>query len=154
VNAVRSRLWWFLLFFAAVMVVFGVGDVLSGVTADPAIATGLTGLSLQQLQEQDPAGYRLFDFATRGLGLNLALVGVIASVILFVPYRAGARWAWYAIWVLPIWCAAVVALYLAFGLAPGAPTPPPMISGPIFGVLAAIVLLVDRPRFFSGERPQ
>jgi hypothetical protein len=153
VNAVRSKLSWFLLLFAVVMVVFGVGDVLSGVTADPAIATGLTGLSLRELQEQDPAGYRLFDFATRGLGLNLALVGLLAMAILFVPYRAGARWAWYATWVLPVWCAAVVALYLAFGLAPDAPTPPPMISGPILGVIAAIVLVVDRPRFFSDEPP-
>ena len=150
-SAVRSRLWWFLVFFAVVLVAFGIGDVFSGVTADPAIATGLTGLSLQQLQEQDPAGYRLFDFATRGLGLNLSIVGVLSTAILLIPYRAGARWAWYALWILPIWCGVVVALYLAFGLAPGAPTPPPMVSGPILGLIAAAVLLVDRPRFFANK---
>ena len=45
-----------------------------------------------------------------------------------------------------------IALNLAFGVAPGQAPPTPMISGPIFAVLAAAILLVSAPRFV-GRQP-
>ena len=52
------------------------------------------------------------------------------------------------------WTLAVFGLYATFGLAPGTPPPPPMVSGPILGTLAVIVLLLDRQRSFArpGQR--
>jgi hypothetical protein len=52
-------------------------------------------------------------------------------------------------WLFPAWTVGVVALLLAFGIAPNQAPPPPMISGAILGAIAAAALLVDRQRFFD-----
>jgi len=53
--------------------------------------------------------------------------------------------------MLPAWAASAFVLNLVYGVAPGQAPPPPMISGPIFAVLAAALLLVSAPSFF-GDR--
>jgi hypothetical protein len=137
----------FLIAVSVLVALFGLGDVLGGATVDPAIVAGLSGLSLGELQAESAAGYRLVDFMTRSQGLVLLITGILLTTILLIPYRDRRRWAWFATWALPAWAFAVLALYLAFGVAPDQPPPPPMVSGPLLGGLAAIALLVDRKRF-------
>lgn len=146
-SAMRSRAWWLPAGVAALLVAFGVGDVLGGVVVDPGITIVLSGRTPAEVQLEDPIGYRLFDFATRGLGLNLLIVGLLLLVIVAIPYRAGQRWAWRTMWILPAWSLAVPLLYLAMGTAADQPPAPPMTFGPILGALVAAALLVDRPRF-------
>lgn len=148
-GAIRRRGWWYLVGVSVLLVLFGVLDVATGAAADPAIALGLTGLTLDELRAQDPAGYRLFDFFTRTQGILLVVSGALLTVILVIPYRAGRRWAWWTAWVLPAWTAAVTAAYLAVGVDPSQPPPPPLVSGPLLGGIAVLVLLLDRRRFWS-----
>jgi hypothetical protein len=54
-------------------------------------------------------------------------------------------------WLLPVWAAGVFVLYLVAGVRADQPPPPPMISGPIFAVLGAAILLVSAPRFFRHD---
>lgn len=143
----RDRAWWLLIVIAALLVVFGIGDVLVGATADPGIALAIAGVAPEALRAASPEGFRLFDFATRGLGLALTLFGLILLVVLLRPYRRGESWAWAAVWLLPAWAVAVAILYLAYGTRPDQPPAPPMISGPIVAVLAGLVLILDRRRF-------
>lgn len=143
---IRARAWWLLVVISVVVALFGLTDMASGLASDPAITTVITGLGVDELLAQDPAGHRLADFLTRALGLNLAVLGVLFTIILVVPYRAGRRWAWRSMWLLPAWALLVPALYLAFGTAPGAPPSPPMLSGPLIGLLSAGILLLDRRR--------
>jgi hypothetical protein len=145
-STVRARAWWLLVAIAVVIALFGLMDMASGLLADRAITTVITGLGVDEVLAQDPAGYRLADFVTRSQGLNLLLLGTLFTIILVVPYRSGRRWAWRALWLLPAWAVLVPGLYLAFGTAPGAPPSPPMISGPIIGLIAAGILLLDRRR--------
>ena len=136
-----------LVFVAVTIVAFGVGDVLAGVTADPGITVALSGQAPSEVQAADPIGYRLFDFVTRSGGLNLVVLGLLMTAILLIPYRAGERWAWAVMWTLPAWAISVPVGYLAFGVTPDQPPPPPMVSGPIVAVLTSVALLVDRGRF-------
>jgi hypothetical protein len=145
-----ERAWWYLVAVAALILVFGVGDVLGGAAVDPGIPLGLTGMTLSELESQGEA-YRMFDFTVRTQGWNLAIVGGLSLVILLIPYRARRRWAWWTLWFLPAWSFGVAALYLAFGLAPNQPPPPPLVSGPILGTLAVAVLLIDRRRFLVSR---
>ena len=147
---VRRRAWWFLVFVAVVLVVFGIVDMVSGAQADPGISLAIAGASPDEVRSVDPLGYRLFDFATRGLGLALVVLGLLFGAVLLGPYRRGRPWAWAAAWLLPAWAIAVPLLYLAFGTTPGQPPAPPMVSGPIIAIVAAAVLLSDRGRFPTG----
>ena len=107
----------------------------------------MTGLTLEQLAADSAPAYRAYDFMTRSQGLVLVAFGSVTTAILLIPYRGGRRWAWWASWSLPAWAFAVLGLYAIYGTAPNVPPPPPMISGPILGIIAVIVLLLDRARF-------
>jgi hypothetical protein len=136
---------------AALLVIFGIGDIQQGPKADPAITTAISGKLPAEVEAAEPTGYRLYDFAIRMGGLNLVVIGLLLAVIALIPYRAGRRWAWNAMWLLPGWALAVPALYAAFGPAPGTPLPPPTISGPILAGVAGLSLLADRRRFALGR---
>ena len=145
------RSWLLLPILAIVLALFGVSDVLIGITADPGITVAITGLTPDELQAASPEGYRLADFMVRTQGVTLAAFGLLLAVVLSWPYRGGQRWAWRAAFILPGWAACVPIMYLAFGLAPDGPPAPPMISGPIIAVLSAAVLVVDRRRFREAK---
>ena len=127
--------------------IFGIGDILTGPTADPAITVAVSGMRPADVEAAQPIGYRLYDFATRMGGLNLVLIGLLLTSILVVPYRLGQRWAWATMWLLPAWSLAVPVVFVVFGPAPGTPIPPPAISGPIVAGVVGVTLLVDRGRF-------
>jgi hypothetical protein len=143
--------WWGLLFFALVLVLFGITDMAVGPAADVAIPVGLTGMTPEELQAESAAGYRLFDFFTRVTGWGLVMMGLLATAVLLFAFRKDRRWAWWTMWLLPIWSAGVLVFYLVAGVQPGEAPPPPMISGPIFAVLGAAILLVSAPRFFRRD---
>ena len=140
-----------LIVIAAILVIFGIGDILAGPAADPAITVAVSGMRPADVAAAEPIGFRLYDFASRMGGLNLILIGLLLTSILAVPYRLGQRWAWTTMWLLPAWSLAVPVALLVFGRAPGTPLPPPAISGPIVAAIACTVLIVDRGRF-AGSR--
>ena len=72
-----------------------------------------------------------------------ATMNLLAAMILFIPYRHGERWAWYAIWVLAI----PYALIIFFNAQ----------IGPIYlGEAARLVVgqLLAHRAFFMGEVSQ
>ena len=143
--------WWGLLFMTITIVIFGVTDVIAGVTADPGIPQGLTGLTPAELQVESAPAYRLLDFFSRTQGNTLVHIGVIDTAVLLFAFRRDLIWAWWAMWVLPAWAVVGFVSYLVAGVAPGQAPPPPMLSGPVFAVLAAAILLVSAPRFFKRD---
>ena len=140
--------WWGLLFMTVTLVAFGVGDVLVGPPADRGIPLGLTGMTLEELQAEGSASYRLFDFFTRVNGNSLLLAGLFGTAILLFAFRRDQPWAWWTMWLLPLWGVGAAALYLVAGVHAGQPPPPPLVSGPIFAAVAAVILFVSAPRFF------
>lgn len=146
-NGLRRRLWWVLPFLSIVLVVFGVSDVLIGVASDPGIPVAIVGLTPTGLETASAEGYRLADFMVRTQGLAIAAFGMLLTTVLLVPYRDGQRWSWNATFILPAWAIGVPLAYLAFGLAPGAPPSPPMISGPLMAAVSVLALVADRRRF-------
>ena len=150
-DGIRRRLWWVLPGLSIVLVVFGVSDVLIGIASDPGIPVAVIGLAPAELETATADGYRLADFMVRTQGLSIAAFGLLLTIVLLVPYRTGQRWSWSAAFILPSWAVLVPLTYLTFGLAPGAPPSPPMISGPIIAVVSTLVLLADRGRFTESR---
>jgi len=153
-DGIRRRAWWALLALTVLLGLFGIGDVLIGPAFDPGIALGLAGVTHAELQAESTAGYLLLDIYTRAGGVHLLALSVALTAILLIPYRAGHRWAWWALWLFPAWTAAGFLLNLAFGVAPGQAPPPPMLSAPILGGLAVVALLIDAPRFVGSAAPR
>jgi hypothetical protein len=147
VTRLQRHGWWVLVLFAVAIVVFGAMDVVMGAAGDRVIALGLTGRTHAELIAESPDGFRLYDFTRRTQAWAVVTLGLLLLGILFGAYRNGQRWAWWVMWLMPVWSLTVPAMYLVFGLVPGAPPPPPLISGSIVGVISILVLLLDRGRF-------
>ena len=137
--------WWLLLAMAVLSAVFGFGDLVSGAPDNTQAVTGQTN---DELAVQSGHAYRLIEVGVRAGGLQLMLIGALLAAIALFGFRQNLRWAWWAMWSIPIWTAAVVALHLAVGISPGQTAPPPVFSGAIFSALTGGILLVSRPQFF------
>jgi hypothetical protein len=150
-DGLRRRVLWILMGFEAAANIFGAMDVVLGAAGDHAIALGLTGRTHEELIAESPDTYRMYDFTARTQAWGLVTLGLLLLGILVGAYRRGETWAWRVMWLLPAWSLSVPAMYLAFGLVPGTPPPPPFISGSIIGVISIVVLLADHRRFATGR---
>lgn len=145
---VQRRFWrrhgWKVLFGLAVVIgLFGVGDVVRGIDADPAIPHAVTGLTVAEIRQTSPELARMIDLQVRAGGLHLLVMGLLWCVILWGPFRRGERWAWYTMWTFPAWGLAVSVSFLFIDLAPGVAPPPPAVSGWVFFALAGLLLLAS-----------
>lgn len=136
--------WKFLFGLVLVIGLFGVGDLLRGLDADPAIPEGVVGMSPAEITESAPDIARLVDLQVRAGGIQLIVIATIWAAILLFPFRRGERWAWWSMWTFPAWSLAVAVMFLFVELQPGQPIPPPAISGWIFFGLTALFLLLSR----------
>ena len=150
----RRHGWKLLLGVVLVIGFFGIGDVFVGVDADPAIPVGGTGLTPDEIRATSQPLARLIDLQVRSGGLHLAVMSVLWSVILLIPFRGGERWAWYTMWTLPLWALVVAVSFLFVELQPDVPLPPPAISGWALFAFTALILLATRRAFFRTQRPQ
>ena len=141
--------WWGLLVISVILVLFGASDVTTGAPADPGIALGLSGKTLSQLESESADAYRLFDLFTRFNGWTMVGFGLVSTAVVVFGYRRNRQWAWWVAWMLPAWAFGVFVFYAVAGTDASQPPPPPMISGPIFAVLTALVQIVSARRFFT-----
>lgn len=136
--------WKFLLALVIVIGLFGIGDLISGLDADPAIPQGVTGMTPDQIREASPDLARLAGLQVRSGGMHLILIAVLWSTIMLIPFRRGETWAWWAMWTFPVWTLAGSVIFLFIELQPDQPTPPPAISGWVFFAVTALLLLATR----------
>lgn len=75
--------------------------------------TELEDRTWDQFAQQDPEFASLYSMDLVILGLLGAGLGLLAAVVSVIPYRRGERWAWYALWLLPVTVGGVTARMLA-----------------------------------------
>ena len=131
----------------AVIALLGIGDLVGGVAFEPTTPLAITGRTVTELQAGSPDAFRLIDFRAREGGISLLIVGLLLALIACRPYRMGQGWSWWAMWALPAWASSVLMATLAYGLAPGQSPSGAALSGPVISLVAAVVLVADRPRF-------
>lgn len=141
--------WKFLLGLVVVIGLFGIGDLLIGLDADPAIPEGVTGMSPAEMRESSPEIARFSDLQVRAGGIQLILIATLWIIVLLIPFRRLEPWAWWSMWTFPAWALGVAVMFLFVELQPGQPIPPPAMSGWVFFGLAALLLLVTRRGFHS-----
>jgi hypothetical protein len=144
----RRHAWQPLLGMTALISVIGLNPVKDGIHEDPSVPLAFTGLTADQLQTDHPESFRLIDVQARFGGLDLIVIGLLLSAILATAFRRNERWAWWAMWLLPMWGAAVTATIVRTGLVDGQAPPSPMFTGPTVAVASTALLLISAPRFF------
>lgn len=145
--------WKYLLGFVVVVGLFGVGDIIAGADADPAIPVGVTGMTHDEIRLEHPLVARLVDLQVRSGGLHLVMLATVWSAVTVIPFRRHERWAWWAMWTYPAWAVSVAASFLFVELQPQTSPPPPAVSGWVLGVAAA-ALLVASPGRPMASSPQ
>ncbi|HEY8870424.1 MAG TPA: hypothetical protein VIM30_13685 [Candidatus Limnocylindrales bacterium] len=145
----RRHAWQFLLGMTALIAVVGLNPVKEGIHEDPSVPLAFTGMTADQLQSDNPRSFRLIDVQARFGGLDLIVIGILLSAILVTAFRRNERWSWWAMWMLPLWGAAVSATILRTGLVDGQAPPSPLFTGPAIAGLSSALLLITAPRFFG-----
>jgi hypothetical protein len=137
----RRNSWRFLLALVAVIGLFGIGDLVLGVDADPAIPLAVTGLTVDGMWQASEPLATLVDLQVRAGGVQLIAISMLWATIVLGPFRRGERWAWFAMLTFPAWALAVAVSFLFVDLQPDVPPPPPAISGWVFAALTSALLL-------------
>ncbi|MEO8571972.1 MAG: hypothetical protein ABI553_09780 [Chloroflexota bacterium] len=148
-QRLQRNAWLGLLVMSMLIGLVGLWALFVRITEDASVPLGLTGRSLSELATESPDGYRFADFGVRAGGLGPVVNGTLLATIVVFAFRQHRRWAWWAMWVLPIWGASAFVLILAIGVSPGQAPPWPMISGSIVAVFSAALLLFSAPRFIG-----
>jgi hypothetical protein len=143
----RRHSWKFLLFLTIVVGLFGVRDLIFGVDAVRTYLLAVAGLTVEEIRATSEPLARLIDAITRLFGLQEILLSLLGGAILLVPFRRGARWAWYAMWTFPLLSVALAVSWLLVERQPNAPLPPPAWSGWVFFGLFAVLLWASRGAF-------
>jgi hypothetical protein len=74
--------------------------------------TELSGRAWEEFALQDPEIANLYSMDLNILGFLGAGLGLLATVVSVIPYRRGERWAWYAMFLLPVTIGGVTARML------------------------------------------
>jgi hypothetical protein len=93
------RISWILVLIVAALSVLSALYVGLTPTADQ---TELQGRTWELFARQDPEVAGLYSMDLALLGMSIGAFAVLAVVIAAIPYRRGERWAWYALWVVPL----------------------------------------------------
>ena len=146
--------WKFLLFVSIIFLLFGIGDIIRGMDADPAIAESVTGVAWEELQASSPTIANTIDLGTRSSGMSIFFLSILSIAIVLFAYRQGERWAWVVLWIWPLWMAAIFLVFFTAQSQPGFPAPPPMLSAIPFFLITIVPLVLGRRKFFPAFEAQ
>lgn len=143
--------WIILLIVSVIIALFGLGDVIVASAADPAIVQAVTGMTPEEIGALEPRLLVLVDLQTRAIGAALLVVGILAAAIVWTSFRRAERWAWYALWTLPLLNVLIFFNMLTHTDFSTGVLPPPLLSAPVFLAITVVGLLVSTRRFFPKE---
>ena len=143
---------WKVLFLISIIVgLFGLGDIIQGMSADSAIANSITGVAWGELQESSPKIADLIDLQVRSGGGQLITLSILSIAICLAGFRRGERWAWYTLWAWPLFTVLAFITFLIVDRQPDFPPPPPLLSAPVFFVVSVLALLLPYRKFFPKQ---
>ncbi len=148
----ERKSWIVFIVVSAIFLLFGIGDVIRGMDADPAIAESFIGTRWEELKAADPGVANLIDQQVRSGGAQLVVLSLLSIVITLKGFRQGKQWGWYALWIWPVWMATIFVMLFLAPRQPDVPPPPPMLSAPVFFVLTFLAQVLSYRRFFPKAR--
>jgi hypothetical protein len=146
-EKVSEKYAWVILAAIGVLTLVGGLPHALGFNTDPGTAEKIAGVSLAELEASNPRFHDLYDFYFRFGGLSDVAWAVLLIVISATKYRQGEKWAWYALWFLPILFLGSAGIVVSLG--PPSTDILPFIT--LFGLLSLLGLLLPYRKFFPKE---
>jgi hypothetical protein len=144
--------WKVLLFFSLFMALIGVPDILAGGSfyqkAEGTSLGAITGMTWEQLEAASPSAAAMIDFKMRLGGIQFLFLGLFSMAIALTGFRRGERWAWYTMWLYPLFLGLHSLVMLSAYKYPQAGIPVPLVSGPVVLVITALTLALSYRKFF------
>lgn len=151
-NKALQRYAWILLMVVSILsLLIGLGDFILAGNGDPALVESMTGTRWVAVKAANPPLANLVNLLTRILGAWLIGFSILSLAITVTAYRKGERWAWYALWALPLAFVLIFGAFLTAGRLPGSPTPPALFSAPGLFAMSALGLLLPIRQFFHQQ---
>lgn len=148
----ERKSWILFIVVSAIFLLSGIGDVIRGMDADPAIAESFIGVPWEQLKATEPEVANLIDLNVRSGGAQIIVLSIFSIVITLKAFRPGKQWGWYAMWIWPIWMATIFFVLLLAPRQPDFAPPPPMLSAPVFFVFTVLAQVLSYRKFFPKAR--
>jgi hypothetical protein len=144
--------WKVLLFFSVFMALIGLPDILVGGSfyqeAEGTLLEAITGMTWEQLEAASPNATAMIDLKLRIGGVQFLFLGLFSIAIALTGFRRGERWAWYTMWLYPLFLGLHSLVILSAYKHPEAGIPVPLVSGPVVLVITALTLALSYRKFF------
>ena len=144
--------WKVLFFFSVFMALVGLPDLLAGGSfyqvGDEALVYGITGMTWEQLEAASPNATAMIDLKLRLGGVQFLFLGLFSMAIALTGFRRWERWAWYTMWLYPLFLGLHSLVILSAYKHPQAGIPVPLVSGPVVLAVTALTLALSYRKFF------
>lgn len=149
VDKLYEKYAWIIISAIGVLTILGGLPHALGVNTDPTTAESIVGIALSDLKALNPMFFDLYDFYFRFGGWSDVGFAFLMTVISSTAYRKGERWAWYTLWIVPIYFLGSAAIIMSVG--PSAMGLLPFLA--LFTILPLLGLLLPFRKFFpKGEK--
>lgn len=136
---------------SAVIILFGFGDLTQGGetfrSGEAVMFRSLTGIGWAELLGTDPGASRMIDQQVRSGGVALLVAGLFSLAICLTALRRGERWAWYSMWIWPVWIGLVYVVFWISHPNLGEGIPVPLVSGTVVLVIVVVTLALSYRRY-------
>ena len=144
----QTYAWVVLLVVCTLSLLIGLGDFILAGDGDPALVESMIGTSWLEMKVSTSRVANLINLLTRILGAWLIGFSILGIGISSKGYRNGEKWAWWALWALPLTFALIFAAFFTAERVPGSSIPPALFSAPGLFVLSILGLLLPVRKFF------
>ncbi len=148
--------WKILLCVSLLIGFFGAGDMVEGASnlqnGETIFMHSITGMSWNELQAQSPRVANLINVKFRMDGAAITMIAFMSIAVCLTGFRRGERWAWFALWAIPLWSLLTAFFILSVDKLPDSGTPVPVISGSILASICIAALGLSYRKFFRAQQ--
>lgn len=136
---------WLIFLIIGIMIAIGGLPHMLGLNTDPALVEAISGETIEGLNASNPEHFNLYDFYFRSGGLSDLGVAFFMITITIFAYRKGEKWAWFALWFVPVFFLSFIFLSLKLPPAGKSTMLPPLV---VFTTISTLGLLLPVRKFF------
>jgi hypothetical protein len=134
----------------------GLSDMIAGgaefQTGETVFIHSITGISWNELQASSPGVANLVDVLLRMAGAAEIIMALLSAAVCLTGFRRGERWAWFMLWVIPLWFGVTDLFILTVEKVPGSGMAVPVIPSFIFVIICVISLGLSCRKFFRSQQ--